>query len=141
MLVVSGFLVLGTAALSIVPNVPAMFICYAVVGGAAAPILIPSAVLLQRTTDPLVYTQAMTWMNSASAAGIAVAAPLTGLATQIGGWQLGCLITAGLTAALPAITMVIRRGSFLAIAAAAGPPTAAHASRNGQSSARPGTVP
>jgi MFS family permease len=101
MLVVSGFLVLGTAALSTVPDVPAMFICYAAVGGAVAPILIPSAVLLQRTIDPRVYTQASTWMNSASAAGIAVAAPLTGLATQLGGWRLGFLITAGLTAALP----------------------------------------
>ena len=112
-LVVSTFLVLGTAALSIVPNVPAMFIGYALVGGAVAPILIPAAVLLQRTTDPRVYTQAMTWMNSASAAGIAVAAPLAGLVIQIGGWQLGCLIAAGLTAALPALSVVIRRGSFL----------------------------
>ena len=51
MLVVSGFLVLGTAALSLVPDVPAMFLCYAVVGGAIAPILIPSAVLLQRTAS------------------------------------------------------------------------------------------
>jgi Major Facilitator Superfamily len=126
MLVVSGLLVLGTAALSIVPNVPAMFICYAVVGAAVAPILISSAVLGQRTTDPRVYTQASTWMNSASAVGIAVAAPLTGLATQIGGWRLGCLVTAGLTAALPAITMVVRRGSFLASAATAWPPTGAH---------------
>jgi predicted MFS family arabinose efflux permease len=70
-----------------------------------APILIPAAVLLQRTTDPRVYTQAMTWMNSASAAGIAVAAPLAGLVIQIGGWQLGCLVAAGLTAALPALTV------------------------------------
>jgi MFS family permease len=112
-LVVSIFLVLGTAALSIVPTVAAMFICYAVVGGAIAPILIPAAVLLQQATDPRVYTQAMTWMNSASAAGIAIAAPLAGLAAQTGGWQLGFLITAGLTAALPAIAMVARRGSFL----------------------------
>jgi predicted MFS family arabinose efflux permease len=119
MLVVSSFLVLGTAALSIVPNVPAMFVCYAVVGAAVAPILIPAAVLLQRTIDPRVYTQASTWMNSASAAGIAVAAPLAGLATQIGGWRLDCLVTAGLTAALPAITMVVRQGSFLAPAATA----------------------
>ena len=78
MLVVSSFLVLGTAGLSLVPNVPAMFFGYAAVGAAIAPILIPSAVLLQRTTDPRVYTQANTWMNSASAAGIAVAAPLAG---------------------------------------------------------------
>jgi MFS transporter len=110
MLVSSSFLVAGTAALSLVPDVPAMFVCYAAVGGAVAPILIPSAVLLQRTIDPRVYTQASTWMNSASAAGIAVAAPVTGLAAQLGGWRLGFLITAALTTALPAITMVIRRG-------------------------------
>jgi len=85
-----------------------------VVGGAVAPILIPSAVLLQRTTDVRVYTQANTWMNSASAAGIAVAAPLTGLAVQTGGWRLGFLIAAGLTATLPAVTLVARRRSFLA---------------------------
>jgi predicted MFS family arabinose efflux permease len=140
-LIVSSLLVIGTAALSIVPNVPAMFICYAVVGGAIAPILIPSAVLLQRTTDPRVYTQANTWMNSASAAGIAVAAPLTGLAIQIGGWRLGFLIAAGLTAALPAVTMVVRRGSFLTTAATAGPQHPAHPSRAGQSSVTPGAVP
>jgi hypothetical protein len=122
MLVASSFLVLATAALSVVASVPAMFICYAVVGGAVAPILIPSAVLLQRTTDVRVYTQANTWMNSASAAGIAVAAPLTGLAAQIGGWQLGFLVTAGLTASLPATCLAVRRKSFLTARARAAPP-------------------
>jgi predicted MFS family arabinose efflux permease len=122
MLVASSFLVLATAALSVAASVPAMFICYAVVGGAVAPILIPSAVLLQRTTDVQVYTQANTWMNSASAVGIAVAAPLTGLAVQIGGWQLAFLVTAGLTASLPAICMVVRRRSSLNVRARAAPP-------------------
>jgi hypothetical protein len=120
MLVVSSLLVLGTAALSIAPSVPAMFIGYAVVGGAIAPILIPSAVLLQRTTDPGVYTQANTWMNSASAVGIAVAAPLTGLGIQLGGWRLGFLIAAGLTVTLPVIIVVVRRRSFLTTASASG---------------------
>jgi Major Facilitator Superfamily len=122
MLVVSSFLVLATAALSVVGCVPAMFIGYAVVGGAVAPILIPSAVLLQRTTEVRVYTQANTWMNSASAAGIAVAAPVTGLAAQLGGWQLGFLVTAGLTASLPATCLVVRRRSFLTARARAAPP-------------------
>ena len=131
MLVVSSLLVLGTAGLGIVPSVPAMFICYGLVGGAIAPILIPSAVLLQRTTDPRVYTQANTWMNSASAVGIAVAAPLTGLAIQIGGWRLGFLVAAGLTATLPAIIIVVRRGSFLATAATAGHRTPTYPSRAG----------
>jgi predicted MFS family arabinose efflux permease len=107
--VVSSLLVLATAGLSLAPDVPAMFVGYAVVGGAIAPILIPAAVLLQRTTDPRVYTQANTWMNSASAAGIAVAAPLTGLAIGVGGWRLGFLIAAGLTATLPAIALAGRR--------------------------------
>jgi MFS family permease len=97
-----------------------MFIGYAIVGAAIAPILIPSAVLLQRTTDPGVYTQANTWMNSASAAGIAVAAPLTGLAIQFGGWRLGFLVAAGLTATLPVIIAFVRRRSFLATASAGG---------------------
>jgi hypothetical protein len=113
-LIVSSLLVLATAGLSLAPNVPAMFVGYAVVGAAIAPILIPSAVLLQRTTDPRVYTQANTWMNSASAVGIAVAAPLTGLAIQVGGWRLGFLIAAGLTATLPVIALVVRRRSSLA---------------------------
>jgi MFS family permease len=112
MLAVSSFLVIGTASLSVVPNVPAMFLCYAVVGAAVAPILIPSAVLLQQAIDPRVYTQAMTWMNSASAAGIAVGASLAGLAIQAGGWRLGCLVTAGLTATLPAVVIAVRRGSW-----------------------------
>ncbi|HEY0933181.1 MAG TPA: MFS transporter [Trebonia sp.] len=110
-LVVSVCLVLGTAALSTVPNMPAMFACYGVVGGAVSLILIPAAVLAQKTTDPHVYTQVSTWMNSASAAGIAVAAPLTGLAVQLGGWQLGFLVTAALTAALPAIAITVRRAT------------------------------
>ena len=109
MLVASSLLVLGTAGLSLAPNLPVMFVGYALVGSAVAPILIPSAVLLQRSTDPGVYTQANTWMNSASAAGIAVAAPLTGLAIQLGGWRLGFLIAAGFTATLPAIALVVRR--------------------------------
>jgi predicted MFS family arabinose efflux permease len=113
-LIVSSLLVLATAGLSLAPNVLAMFLGYAVTGAAIAPILIPSAVLLQRTTDPRVYTQANTWMSSASAAGIAVAAPLTGLAVQGGGWRLGFLVAAGLTATLPAITLAVRRRSFLA---------------------------
>jgi predicted MFS family arabinose efflux permease len=111
-LVVSSLLAGGTAALSVAPSVPVMFLGYALVGGAIAPILIPSAVLLQRTTDPGVYTQANTWMNSASAAGIAVAAPVTGLAVQLGGWRLGFLVAAALTATLPAVTVVVRRRSL-----------------------------
>jgi MFS family permease len=111
-LVVSALLVPATAALSLAATGPAMFVGYALAGGAIAPILIPAAVLLQQTTDPGVYTQANTWMNSASAAGIAVAAPVTGLAVQAGGWRLGFVVAAGLTATLPVTAAVARRRAF-----------------------------
>jgi len=111
-LVVSALLVPATAALSLAATGPAMFAGYALAGGAIAPILIPSAVLLQQTTDPRVYTQANTWMNSASAAGIAIAAPVTGLAVQAGGWRVGFVAAAALTATLPVIAAVARRRVF-----------------------------
>ncbi len=108
-LVVSGVLVMGTAALALVPNIALMVVCYSFVGGAVAPILVPAGVLLQRLTHPGVYTQAMTWMNSASAAGIAVAAPIAGFAVQAGDWRYGCLVTAGFSATLPIVVAISRR--------------------------------
>ena len=110
-LLASSFLTVGTAALCFAASVPAMFAGYAVVGAAIAPILIPAALLLQHATEPAVYTQATTWMNSASAAGIAVAAPLAGLAVQDGGWRLGFVAAAALTATLPAIAGAARARS------------------------------
>lgn len=108
-LTLSSFLVVGTAALGLVPDVAVMVVCYSFIGGAVAPILVPAGVLLQRLTHPGVYTQAMTWMNSASAAGIAIAAPLAGFAVQAGDWRYGCLVTAGLVAALPITVAATRR--------------------------------
>jgi MFS family permease len=95
-------LTVGAAALALVPGVPGMFAGYAVVGGCVAPVLIPCAILLQRATHSGVYTQAMTWINSASAIGIGLAAPTAGYLVQQHGWQAGFLGTAALTAALPA---------------------------------------
>lgn len=108
-LALSAFLTVGTAALGLVPDVALMVVCYSFIGGAVAPILVPAGVLLQRLTDPGVYTQAMTWMNSASAAGIAIAAPLAGFAVQAGDWRYGCLATAALVAALPITVGLTRR--------------------------------
>jgi MFS family permease len=108
-LAMSCVLALGTAALALVPNIALMVVCYSFVGGAVAPVLVPAGILLQRLTDPGVYTQAMTWMNSASAAGIAVAAPIAGFAVQAGDWRYGCLVTAGLAATLPVTVAIARR--------------------------------
>ncbi|MEU4689135.1 MFS transporter [Actinoplanes sp. NPDC023714] len=101
----------GCAVLALTPNVPAMFAGYALVGGCVALVLIPGAVLLQEATVPEVYTQAMTWINSASAAGIAIAAPSVGQVVQSAGWPVGFLLLAGLTATLPLTLMTYEWGT------------------------------
>ncbi|MFI5910596.1 MFS transporter [Dactylosporangium sp. NPDC051541] len=91
----------GCAALARTPGVPVMFLGYSLVGGCVALVLIPGAVLVAAVTDRAVYTQALTWINSASALGIAVAAPAVGWCTGRFGWSHGFLLLAGCTALLP----------------------------------------
>jgi MFS family permease len=102
----STTITLGCALLALAPNVPAMFLGYALVGGCVALVLIPASVLLQNATDSEVYTQAMTWTNSASAIGIATAAPLVGHVIQRWDWPIGFLTLTALSATLP-LTLLI----------------------------------
>ena len=97
---------IGCALLALVPGVPLMFLGYPIVGGCVALVLIPASELLQRATQVSVYTQAMTWINSASAAGIAASASIVGHAIQEWGWQEGFLWLSALTALLP-LTLVV----------------------------------
>jgi MFS family permease len=106
MIAASAIITIGCASLALVPNVPTMFLGYLIVGGCVAVVLIPAALLLQKAVDSEVYTQAMTWMNSASALGIATAAPLVGGLVQRAGWPVGFLTLAALTASLP-MTLLI----------------------------------
>jgi MFS family permease len=106
MIAASTVLTIGCALLALAPNVPAMALGYALVGGCVALVLIPAAVLLQNATERDVYTQAMVWLNSASAIGIATAAPLVGHLIQRHDWPTGFLALAALTATLP-VTLLI----------------------------------
>lgn len=64
-------------------------------GLAIAPSIALSSVLVEGLIDSSVLTQAFTWTNSASAAGVALAASLTGLAVDTYGPHAGFLISAG----------------------------------------------
>jgi MFS family permease len=97
----SLIITIGCAALALAANLPAMVLGYALVGGSVALVLIPASVLLQKATENDVYTQAMVWINSASAIGIATAAPLVGYLIQRHDWPTGFLTLAALTAILP----------------------------------------
>ncbi|MFC4063440.1 MFS transporter [Actinoplanes subglobosus] len=107
MLVAGVVLTAGCAVLALTPSVPLMFAGYAVVGGCVALVLIPGSILLQQATVAEVYTQAMTWINSASALGIATSAPVVGFVVQHHGWPAGFLVLAALTACLPAAIAVL----------------------------------
>ena len=106
MLAASVVITLGCALLALVPDVPLMFLGYAVVGGCVALVLIPATALLQATAEVEVYTQAMTWINSASAIGIAASAPLIGAVVEARGWTDGFVWLAALTALLP-LTLIV----------------------------------
>ncbi len=106
MLSAATVITLGCASLALVPGVPLMFLGYAIVGGCVALVLIPASELLQKATVAAVYTQAMTWINSASAVGIAASASVIGYVIQERGWQDGFLWLSALTALLP-LTLAI----------------------------------
>lgn len=79
--------------LSVVPTTGVMLLAYALVGGMVAPILIPAAVLLQRAVPTAIYTQAIIWTGSASAAGIALTAPIVGHVIEATAPGTGFLLT------------------------------------------------
>lgn len=109
MLVAGTAITVGCALLAFVPDLPAMFLGYAGVGGCVALVVNPSSVLLQRSVSAAVYTQAMAWINSASAVGVATAAPVIGALVQHAGWQAGFLGLAAMTAALPLVVAASSR--------------------------------
>jgi MFS family permease len=104
----------GCALLALAPNMPAMTLGYALVGGCVPLVLIPASVLLQKATENDVYTQAMVWTNSASAIGIATAAPLVGYVIQQHDWPTGLIALAALTATLP-LTLLIASPTLNAV--------------------------
>ncbi|GAA2509210.1 MFS transporter [Winogradskya humida] len=106
MIAASTAIALGCALLAATPSVPVMVLGYAFVGGCVALVLIPASVVLQRVIEGEVFTQAMVWINSASAIGIATAAPLVGHLIQHHGWPAGFLALATLTTGVP-LTLLI----------------------------------
>ena len=74
-----ALLAVGCVPLLLVDSPAALAVALVVPGFAIAPILTLSAVLTEARVERGMLTQAFTWLNSASAAGIAGAAALSGL--------------------------------------------------------------
>jgi MFS family permease len=73
-----GLLGLTCLPLLMVQSLPMLALALALPGVALAPYMVLSSVLAESRVEAAVLTQAFTWLNSGSAAGIAVGAALTG---------------------------------------------------------------
>jgi MFS family permease len=87
----------------------ALALALALPGLALAPIQVLSAVLTEAEVEPAVLTQAFTWLNSGSAAGIALGAAIAGRAVDTHGPHLGFTQALAATLFATAMAVVVRR--------------------------------
>ncbi|GAA3596878.1 MFS transporter [Kribbella ginsengisoli] len=78
-------------------------------GLALAPIQVLSSVLAESEVEPAVLTQAFTWLNSGSAAGIAMGAAVAGRAVDTHGSQLGFALAIAATLVATGMAVVVRQ--------------------------------
>ena len=97
-------LALACTVLSAAGSLPVAGAAVLVAGAVVPPVLVLATVLAEAHVDPRSLTQALTWLNSASAAGSAGATALAGLAVDGGGASAGFLLStaAGVTLAVVA---------------------------------------
>jgi MFS family permease len=87
----------------------ALALALALPGLALAPIQVLSSVLTESEVEPAVLTQAFTWLNSGSAAGIALGAAIAGRAVDTHGPQLGFTQALAATLFATAMALVVAR--------------------------------
>jgi predicted MFS family arabinose efflux permease len=76
---------------------------------ALAPIQVLSSVLVESEVESVVLTQAFTWLNSGSAAGIAMGAAVAGRAVDAHGPQLGFGLAVVATLVALGMAVVVRQ--------------------------------
>jgi MFS family permease len=94
----------------LVVNSPvALGLALALPGLALAPIQVLASVLVESEVEPAVLTQAFTWLNSGSAAGIAMGAAVAGRAVDTHGSQLGFALAIAATLVATGMAVVVRQ--------------------------------
>jgi predicted MFS family arabinose efflux permease len=99
-----------SAALTLAPGLAVLGLLLAIAGVAIAPIMVVAALLTERQVLASHLTQALTWMNSASAAGIAGSAVAAGAVVDAFGARAGLLLGAGFVLLLLAAAGISLRG-------------------------------
>ncbi|MEV6411055.1 MFS transporter [Kribbella sp. NPDC051718] len=87
----------------------ALALALALPGLALAPIQVLASVLVESEVEPAVLTQAFTWLNSGSAAGIAMGAAVAGRAVDTHGSQLGFALAIAATLVATGMAVVVRQ--------------------------------
>ena len=95
--------------LLVVDSPLALGLALALPGLALAPIQVLSAVLVESEVPPAVLTQAFTWLNSGSAAGIAMGAAVAGRVVDTEGSHYGFAIALLATALATTMAVVVHR--------------------------------
>ncbi|MFD8685603.1 MFS transporter [Streptomyces sp. NPDC059651] len=110
--IASAWLALNCLPLFVADSIPVMGLVLAVTGLAIPPILVLSSVLTTAAVDRAALTQAFTWLNSASAAGSAGAAALSGRAVDVYGANGGFAIASAATATMAALAAAHARAAW-----------------------------
>jgi MFS family permease len=95
--------------LLVVDSPLALALALALPGLALAPIQVLSSVLTESELEPAVLTQAFTWLNSGSAAGIALGAAIAGRAVDTHGPHQGFVLALAATLLATALAVVVSR--------------------------------
>ena len=109
---VAAGLTLACLPLLVADTFPGLGLALAVTGLAVPPILVLSSVLAAASVHRAALTQAFTWLNSASAAGSATAAALSGRAVDAYGAHGGFAIAAASASALAILTAPHARATW-----------------------------
>ncbi|MFI6646828.1 MFS transporter [Streptomyces sp. NPDC050529] len=108
---VSAGMAVSCLPLLAIESFPAMGLALTVTGLAVPPILVLSSVLTAAAVDRAALTQAFTWLNSASAAGAAGAAALSGRAVDVYGASGGFAVAAAATGAMAVLAAAHARAA------------------------------
>ncbi len=102
-------LAVSSVPLLVVDSPLALALALTLPGLALAPIQVLSSVLTESEVEPAVLTQAFTWLNSGSAAGIALGAAVAGRAVDTHGPQQGFALALAATLLATALAVVVSR--------------------------------
>jgi len=106
-----GSLFVFSLPLLVVDQPLALAVALALPGAALAPYLVLSSVLAESRVEPAALTQAFTWLNSGSAAGIAAGAAITGRVVDAHDPHWGFALAVVATLVATAMALIVRSSS------------------------------